>query len=253
MPTTEEIVGQIDELLKELKSFLTSSDYRKINEQIDRWTSRAHTLLSECGLVGDANRLSGAQHSIRMNDFAGNIVRKAKARQVVLAGLRDDMEAHPDFYRSRLRATTTAQQLPPLEAVKTKIFLGHGRNSLWAKVQLHLQDDLGLETEAWESESRSGSHVVDVLKNMLASCKFAVIVVVGEDTTLSGSKRARQNVIHEIGLFQGRIGFERVAVLIQEGVEGFSNVDGLQRIYFPQERVETAFYELDRMLKREGF
>jgi predicted nucleotide-binding protein len=253
MPSTEEIISQIDELRNELKSFLKSPNIRQLNEQIDRWTNRAHILLSECGLTDDANRLSGAHHSVRMNDIGGNVMRKTQARDVVLAALRDEMHAHPDFYENRLRPTATVKQPAPQEGLKKKIFLGHGRNSLWARVQRHLQDELGLETEAWESESRSGTHVVDVLKKMLASCGFAVIVVVGEDTTASGSIRARQNVIHEIGLFQGRIGFERVAVLIQEGVEGFSNIDGLQRIYFPQERVETAFYELDRMLKREGF
>jgi predicted nucleotide-binding protein len=253
MPTTEEIISQIDELRNELKSFLKSSNFGQISEQIDRWTNRAHTLLAECGLPDDANRLSGASHGIRMNDLRGNVLRKANARDVVLAALRNDMHAHPNFYQGKLRQTLVAKQPAPHEELKTRIFLGHGRNSLWAKVQLHLQNDLGLETEAWESESRSGNHVIDVLKKMLASCGFAVIVAVGEDTLDSGIKRARPNVIHEIGLFQGRIGFEKVAVLIQEGVEGFSNIEGLQRIYFPQERIETAFYELDRMLKREGY
>jgi predicted nucleotide-binding protein len=252
MPTTEEIISQIDDLRNELQAFLKSPNIREMSERIDRWTNRAHIMLSESGLADDANRLSGAQHSVRMNDLAGNVLRKARARDTVLKGLRDDMQAHPDFYQGRLQPVGAPRSAQQPEKLATKIFLGHGRNSLWAKVQLHLQNDLGLEPVVWESESRSGEHVVDVLKKMLGSCGFAVIVVIGEDTTEFGSKRARQNVVHEIGLFQGRIGFERVAVLIQDGVEGFSNIDGLQRIYFPQERIEMAFHELDRMLKREG-
>lgn len=67
-----------------------------------------------------------------------------------------------------------------------------------------------------------------------------------------GGVRARQNVVHEIGLFQGRLGFEKVAVLSQRGVEEFSNLAGLQVIPFSDDQIEGAFYELHRTLKREG-
>lgn len=133
------------------------------------------------------------------------------------------------------------------------VFLGHGHSPLWSRVQLHLNNDLHLSVEAWESVSRAGHHSVEILKGFLSSCGFAVLVVTGDDISDDGVVRARQNVIHEIGLFQGRVGFERVALLEQEGVEGFSNIDGLQRIRFQGIRVEQSFYELDRMLRREGF
>jgi predicted nucleotide-binding protein len=64
--------------------------------------------------------------------------------------------------------------------------------------------------------------------------------------------RARQNVIHEAGLFQGKLGFKKTILLMQEGVEGFTNVDGLQYIPFVKENIETTFYELQRVLKREN-
>jgi predicted nucleotide-binding protein len=87
---------------------------------------------------------------------------------------------------------------------------------------------------------------------MLDSCTFAVLIVTGEDTTAEGTLRATQNVIHEIGLFQGRLGFDRVALLEQKGIEKFSNILGLQSIPFPNESIEAAFPELERTLKREG-
>jgi predicted nucleotide-binding protein len=90
------------------------------------------------------------------------------------------------------------------------------------------------------------------LKGLLSSSTFAAIVATGEDLTADRGVRARQNVVHEIGLFQGRLGFEKIALLEQEGVEGFSNIAGLQVIPFSGERIEAAFYDLDRMLKPEG-
>lgn len=120
------------------------------------------------------------------------------------------------------------------------------------KVERYLEKEKGLIVQGWESESRTGAHVIEVLDGLMDSSAFAVLVVTAEDATAGGTVRARQNVIHEIGLFQGRLGFKKVALLEQEGVEGFSNIYGLQTIRFPEDRIDVAFPELERMLKREG-
>lgn len=133
-----------------------------------------------------------------------------------------------------------------------KVFLGHGRDLVWSKVERWLEKDKGIPVEAWESESHTGEQVVQVLERILDSCTFAVLVFTGEDAAASGTLRARQNVIHEIGLFQGKLGFKKVALLEQDGTESFSNIDGLQTIRFPSQRIEAAFPELERMMKREG-
>lgn len=132
------------------------------------------------------------------------------------------------------------------------VFIGHGRSRLWARVKTYLEDDLGLATVTYESESRTGDSIVPVLEKMLQQATFAVLLLTADDSGVSGAKRARQNVIHEAGLFQGRIGFKRAVLLVQEGIEEFSNVAGLQHIPFSGENVEQAFYELQRVLKREG-
>jgi predicted nucleotide-binding protein len=77
-------------------------------------------------------------------------------------------------------------------------------------------------------------------------------VLTAEDETVEGLKRARQNVVHEAGLFQGRLGFKKAVVLRQVGLEDFSNVAGLQYIGFSGDMIEQTFYELQRVLKREG-
>lgn len=114
-----------------------------------------------------------------------------------------------------------------------------------------MDKDLGLEVEVFESTSRAGHHVVEVLKGLLSQSTFAVIVVTAEDKTSIGDLRARQNVVHEIGLFQGKLGFEKVALVVQNGVESFSNIAGLQYIPFQGNSIEGAFYKLDAMLTRE--
>lgn len=131
------------------------------------------------------------------------------------------------------------------------VFIGHGRSPLWARVKLFLEE-LGIAAMSFESESHAGESIVPILEEMLNQAAFAVLILTAEDATAEGTRRARQNVIHEAGLFQGRLGFTRAILLQQDGLEGFTNVDGLQYIGFSGDRIDQTFYELQRVLKREG-
>jgi hypothetical protein len=59
-------------------------------------------------------------------------------------------------------------------------------------------------------------------------------------------------VIHETGLFQGRLGFKRAIILLEDGCAKFSNIDGLTYIRFPKDSLKPAYEEIRRVLEREG-
>ena len=73
----------------------------------------------------------------------------------------------------------------------------------------------------------------------------------GEDETANGKPRARQNVIHETGLFQGRLGFNRAIMLLEEGVEEFSNIQGIEQIRFNRGNIKETFGDILATLRRE--
>ncbi len=100
-----------------------------------------------------------------------------------------------------------------------KVFIGHGRSKLGARVQLFLKDELNLETFTFESESRTSESIIQILEDFLATSSFAILILTAEDETVDGKVRARQNVIHEAGLFQGRLGFDKVVLLKQDKAE----------------------------------
>jgi predicted nucleotide-binding protein len=75
--------------------------------------------------------------------------------------------------------------------------------------------------------------------------------LVDQSTLTFSPSRARQNVIHEIGLFQGKLGFRKLVLILQKGLEEFSNVAGLQYIDFEGDRIDAAFYQLRAVLERE--
>ncbi|MDQ2856898.1 MAG: nucleotide-binding protein [Acidobacteriota bacterium] len=87
---------------------------------------------------------------------------------------------------------------------------------------------------------------------LLSEANFAILILTAEDETATGSMRARQNVVHEVRLFQSKLGFNKAILLKQEGVEDFTNVAGLQYIAFKDNKIDQAFYELRRTLEREG-
>jgi predicted nucleotide-binding protein len=72
-----------------------------------------------------------------------------------------------------------------------------------------------------------------------------------EDEHLDGSRHARENVVHEVGLFQGRYGFQRAIVLMEDGCTEFSNIAGLGKIRFPRGDLRARSDEIRHVLERE--
>jgi len=73
-----------------------------------------------------------------------------------------------------------------------------------------------------------------------------------EDQQTTGEYLPRMNVVHEAGLFQGRLGFERAIVLLEDGCEEFSNITGLGQIRFTKGDILSRSEEIRMVLEREG-
>ncbi|MBD3682998.1 nucleotide-binding protein [Stenotrophomonas sp. Br8] len=131
------------------------------------------------------------------------------------------------------------------------VFIGHGRSTEWRDLRDHLRDQHDYRIECYESGARAGHSIRDILESMIKKSSFALLVMTGEDMQESGEVRARQNVIHEAGLFQGRLGFARAIILLEEGVAQFSNVQGVQYIPFSKGRIREAYGDVLAALRRE--
>ena len=134
----------------------------------------------------------------------------------------------------------------------TRVFIGHGRSHIWRELKDFLEDRLGLLVDEFNRVSSAGIPTTGRQLAMLDSAGFAFLLMTGEDEQTDGQVRARENVVHEAGLFQGRLGFERAIILLEEGCEEFSNITGLGQIRFPKGKIEAAFEEIRQVLEREG-
>lgn len=134
---------------------------------------------------------------------------------------------------------------------KPVIFIGHGQSDQWRDLKDHLQDKHDYDVEAYEIGERAGHTIRDILEQMLSKSTFAILVMTGEDKDEQGNLKARDNVIHELGLFQGKLGFSRAVVLLEEGTKEFSNIHGIQQIRYSKNNIKETFGDVLAVLKRE--
>jgi predicted nucleotide-binding protein len=135
---------------------------------------------------------------------------------------------------------------PPL-----RIFIGHCRSPQWRDLKDHLHEKHRLSVDAYETGARAGYSITEFLENVQRDATFAILVHTAEDEDSSGGMHARENVVHETGLFQGRLSFRRAIVLREDGCREFSNLAGIQEIRYSKGNIRETFGEVLATIKRE--
>ncbi len=216
---------------------ITGSEMFVDDEIFSTWKEKVNLFLKS-----DLNFQSSLESFNKKFSMRTNL-RYAEQYLSVLKALKDSIE----------RDIITFNNIDKKENHNTgSIFIGHGHSKLWKDVVLYLRDDLKLDNiNYFEKKSQAGRFIGDALRDFNQETSFAIIVMTAEDETKDKKFRARQNVIHETGFFQGKLGFEKVAILKQKEVESFSNIDGLQYIEFSENNIKQTFYDLRKMLERE--
>lgn len=134
----------------------------------------------------------------------------------------------------------------------TNVFIGHGRSAVWRDLKDFIQDRLRLPWDEFNRIPVAGITNISRLSEMLESAAVAFVIMTAEDELTDGTAQARMNVIHEVGLFQGRLGFTKAIVLLEDGCQEFSNIQGLGQIRFPKGKIAAKFEEIRQVLEREG-
>jgi predicted nucleotide-binding protein len=132
------------------------------------------------------------------------------------------------------------------------VFVGHGASRDWLELKAFLQDRLKLSVYEFNSAPIAGISTTERLSELLNTASMALLVLTAEDEQKDGTMRARENVVHEVGLFQGRLGFSKAIVLLEDGCSEFSNIHGLGQIRFPSRNISAKFEEIRAVLEREG-
>lgn len=138
------------------------------------------------------------------------------------------------------------------QRIGTNIFIGHGRSLYWRELKDFIETRLNLPWDEFNRIPVAGFTNIARLSQMLDQAAFAFLIMTAEDEQSDGKQHARMNVIHEVGLFQGRLGFEKAIVLLEEGCEEFTNIQGLGQIRFPKGKISAIFEEIRQVLERDN-
>lgn len=190
--------------------------------------------------------LTGDRLRIELGCLLGMTLARHKLRYVGSHGHAQLADVTRDFIRTLDAARRTAAQ-------PTGVFVAHGRSPEWLAVKAFIEERFGVPVYSFESESWGSRPVTEALSEYLQRCSFAVCILTAEDTTDDGHLVARQNVIHEIGLFQGHCGFDRVLVLIEDGCDSVPAAAGPYSTTFPRHAISRTFWHIDRTLQSHGF
>jgi predicted nucleotide-binding protein len=183
--------------------------------------------------------------------FIGTSIKLSGCSREEIARLRNVFAAHEAVKIVEEEAEKIVEEQPTETNRKPTIFIGHGRDTSWRSLKDHLQEKHSQSVTAFEIGERAGHTIRDILEDLLQQSSIAFLVLTAEDEQSDGNFRGRQNVVHECGLFQGRLGFSRGIILKEEETQGFSNLDGIQYISFKKGHIESTFGDVLAVLKRE--
>lgn len=220
------------------------------------WDSDARTLLQEA--FTGTEPWQGYPQSFNKSYYLGGRSQEVNARRI-RGGIVD-----------RLQALASLCDLLPLYDVSPSvpnvnhgremnagdsIFVVHGRSYLRRSVKDFLQSATSAHVIFLDEQSVGSSVIIERLEEFADTAAFAIVLMTGDDYGgLFGEapqKRARQNVIFELGLFMGAWGRSRVAILYEEGVERPSDIGGV--LYTSLDQAGAWKGELGKKLEAAGF
>ncbi len=143
---------------------------------------------------------------------------------------------------------TTSKERGQHMSRKPCVFIVHGRDhTVRDQIDLFLSKDLGLRTAVMQAGAHGGRTLPEKFEEIASTCDFAVFLLTADDhlKDLSSNdtvKRARQNVVLEIGYFWGALGRRKHVLFLVEAdplLELPSDIQGIGWIPITADLGET--------------
>lgn len=121
------------------------------------------------------------------------------------------------------------------------IFIVHGHDDALKSDIARTIEKLGFEAVILHEQANKGKTIIEKLESEIGRVKFGIVLYTADDNGENGKMRARQNVVFEHGFLIGRLGRERVCVIMDDNVEKPSDSDGL--VYIPRANWKYALVD----------
>jgi len=152
------------------------------------------------------------------------------------------------------------------QSLSEDIFIVHGHNEEMKQSVARVLRDLGLNPIILHEQPNGGKTIIEKFESNTTQITFAVILLSADDlaasleeiNSIKGDevyqhleKRARQNVVFEMGYFAGKLKRANVFFLLQDGVAKPGDLDGI--VYTPYDSARAWRFELVKELRNAGY
>jgi predicted nucleotide-binding protein len=247
--TTEKMrigINRIERCLAEIETFdpAGSSSQPELIAKAGALDASVHSALDQTfghATVEEQRYSEAASFSHAMMYSAGYPVRELVPGLLSVKGHSQALLAQAiTFLKEELElALPTAQQSATAVACRKpsrKVFVVHGHDDAAKNEVALFLSSIGLQPIILHARPHGGRHILTKFQEESEDAGFAVILMTPDDEGMlvgeTSQKRARQNVVFELGFFIGRLGTPNVAALIRGDIERPSDFDGIGYIEF---------------------
>lgn len=246
-PPAKSIVQKIEEANTDIKKAI---DEGKLYQGVQvRWAARVRDALRP--LYGEKAPLVETLKSwckeLAKNQLAtSELVSRVEQIEHLLSPLQASAGSGPIVASSR----------KSLFPITKDVFIIHGHDEMnLLRLSRTVTYDFKLNPIVLLDEAGKSAPTIQKFEEHAQACSFAIALFTRDDTITpkigEAYWQARPNVIFETGWFVGRLGKERVLILLQEGVKIYSDFDGVNRIQF-RDDVRDEFRNIQTELAAAG-
>ena len=173
-------------------------------------------------------------------------------RQIFLQKL-DAVLCYLEILQKNNKQMVISNERTPIRS--NKIFIVHGHNEAIKESIARLIEKLGLEPIILHEKPNKGRTIIEKFVDYL-DVNSAIVLLTADDVgkgkaDTNLNRRARQNVIFELGYFLGKLGRSNVCALYEDGVEIPSDYDGV--IFLKLDKADSWKFSVAKELKAVGF
>ena len=143
------------------------------------------------------------------------------------------------------------------EPIGDDVFIVHGRDEEAKQTVARFVEKLELKAIILDEQPNSGLTIIEKFEQLASDAGFAIVLLTPDDVGALKEEadeqlklRARQNVILELGYFMGKLGRERVCLLLKGDLENPSDLDGI--LYVSMDNPDSWQLKLGQEMRNAG-
>jgi predicted nucleotide-binding protein len=233
-------------------------DPTKIRMKMDRWRIRTkHKIEKYFGNI-EANRFQSIDNDLSLSTIADDdeyIEKCYNLFRYFLEALIADIKNDPEFYENLIAAPSDASNANQASGNLNDVFIihGHDETNKYALAR-YIEKNLNIEAPILDESPGKGRTIIEKFEQEAQKCGFAFAVLTPDDIVHQNEDeyaQARPNVAFELGWFYGRLGRDRVCIILKEGTRIHSDLNGVSQLRFSQ-KISGVFDQVREELASAG-